>query len=53
MDLFFDLKQGEHHYEKIYNCTGMPEDAVMRLVYITQEEYHLENVNVEIVTVGI
>ena len=53
LDLFFDLKQGSHHYEKVFTCTGMPKDAVLRLVYITQEEYRLENVNVEIVEVGI
>lgn len=46
-DFFFDWSTGEHHYSCVFTCADMPEDAMMRLVHMTKQEYTLKNITME------
>lgn len=51
-DFLFDWKTGKQRYEWVFTCTGMPDDAIMRLVQLTNAEYKLRNIKFESGTIG-
>ena len=44
------LKKGSRHYSWVINSGSLPEDAVLRLVYATEQEYTIENFELSVVS---
>jgi len=48
-DFQYEFKEGRVHYTKICNSGQVPNDAIIRLVYVTDQPYVIENFKLSVV----